>query len=193
MDGCSLCGVHFYEFALKRLEDSRVRLVNAPAGTAENASIGKFLSELVSAVTSLVAGAKYLTEMQRNQFLELSVSAVELRKRLQRNPRFERKVSAVLRGSPNTGAEGEQKLFIVLRNSYDSSTRGEFTNTSNVSKTGACFETSSALEVSQEIWIERADNRQLARARVVWVKKVSSSKYLLGVEILGCENFWGLE
>ena len=193
MDRRTLCRVHFYELAIKRLEDSRARLANAPPGSAENSSIAKFLSELVSEATSLVAGSKYLTEIQRNQFLELSVSAVELHKQLQRHPRFERKVSIVLSRSPDPGTEVEQKLFVVLRSSSDSRTRGEFTNTLNVSKTGACLETSSAWEVSQVIWIERADNRELARARVVWVKRVSSSKYLLGAEILDCEDFWDLE
>jgi hypothetical protein len=66
-------------------------------------------------------------------------------------------------------------------------------NTLNVSKVGGCFETSSAWGVSQELSIERADNRQLARARVVWRKQGSSSKYLIGVEILDCDNFWTLE
>jgi hypothetical protein len=193
MDGRSFCRIHFYEFARKRLEDSRSSSAKDGAATTSSPAIAKFLSELVSQATALVAGAKYMTEMQRNQFLELSLSAVELYKCLQRNPRFKRKVSVVLRPSTEASAVGEQEISVVIRSSADTGTRGEFTSTLNVSKTGACLETSSAWEVSQEIWIERADNRQVTRARVVWVKKVSASKYLLGAEILNCEDFWGVE
>jgi hypothetical protein len=173
-----LCRSHFYELAAKRLEDIRTRMAKAgPVGAEnplDNSLDAKFLSEFIGGATGLVAVATSLSESQRNAYLFLSLSAVELYRRLQRHARFEKEVSVILRRGPDPG------------------TWGEFTKTRNVSKKGGCIESGSIWKLSEEIWIERADNRQQGRARVVWVKKTPSLRYLVGVEILECEDFWEL-
>jgi hypothetical protein len=175
LDGRPLCRNHFYEIAAKRLEDIRLHFVEGGPSLARNSSEARFLSELIGAATGLVATARYLSELHRDKYLELSLSALELYNRLQRHPRFAKEIVVILRRTPDPGA------------------RKEFTKTLNVSKKGGCIETGSVWNVSDDVWIERADNRQQARARIVWVKHKPSSRYLLGVEILDCQDFWRLE
>lgn len=90
LDGLQLCRSHFYDIATKRLEEYRARLQQVDPAGADRSAILKFLSEVISQTTTLVSVAKFLSPSQRDQFLELSLSAAELHKRVQRNPRFGR-------------------------------------------------------------------------------------------------------
>jgi hypothetical protein len=45
----------------------------------------------------------------------------------------------------------------------------------------------------EELWIEKPENRLRARARVAWVKKSAPLHFVVGLEILDCEDFWELE
>lgn len=171
----AVCRIHFHQLAAKRLEMIRARFAETGPVSPQNAHDARFLSELIGGVTELVATAKDLSESQRNDYLDLSLSAIALYSRLQRHPRF------------------QKELAVVLRRSSDPRSWGEFTKTLNVSKKGSCIEAGSEWRVSEEIWIERADNRTQTRARIIWVKKQQSSRYLLGVEILNCLDFWTLD
>lgn len=145
-----------------------------PAG-ADSIAIPKFLSEVISQTTTLVASAKFLGPGQRDQFLEPSLSAAELYKRVQRNPRVARNMS------------------ILIYRETDSAGNQELTNTVNVSKRGAGIATSGPWETGEKVWIEKPGNQIRALARVVWVKKSAPSQFLMGLEVLDCEDFWGLE
>jgi|ERR1700722_3857220 len=82
----------------------------------------KLLSELISQTTTLVVHAKFLSPWQQDQLRDLSLSALELYKRIQ-NPRIPMNVPIVL--YREAGIVGNQ----------------EATNTINISKTGACVAT----------------------------------------------------
>ncbi|HYL13976.1 MAG TPA: PilZ domain-containing protein [Terriglobales bacterium] len=69
----------------------------------------------------------------------------------------------------------------------------ELTNTVDVSKRGACIATTRLWETGEKIWIEKPGNRVRTLARVAWVKKTELSQFLIGLEILDCEDFWKLE
>jgi hypothetical protein len=68
--------------AARRLEEYRARLQRIEPSGADRIATLKFLSELIGQTTTLVASAKFLGSSQRDQFLELSLSAVELYKRI---------------------------------------------------------------------------------------------------------------
>ena len=175
LDGRPLCRNHFYDIAAKRLEEHRARLQRIDPSGADRITIPKFLSEVINQTTTLVATAKFLSSGQREQFLELSLSAAELYKRVQRNPRIPR------------------NMPILANRETDAAGRQELTNTVNVSKCGACITTKSMWEIGEKIWIEKPGNRLRTLARVAWVKKGEPSQFLVGLEILDCEDFWGLE
>jgi hypothetical protein len=90
LDGRPLCRGHCYDIAARNLEEHRARLERIGPLGADRIATVKFLSELINQTTTLVARAKFLGPSHRAQFLELSLSAAELYKRVQRNPRIPR-------------------------------------------------------------------------------------------------------
>ena len=89
-----------------------------------------------------VASAKFLGPGQRDQFLELSLSAAELYKRVQRNPRVARNIP------------------ILIDRETDSAGNQELANTVNVSKRGACLATSGLWGTGEKIWIAKPGNQE---------------------------------
>ncbi len=175
LDGHRLCRNHFYDRAAKRLEEHRARLRRIGPCRADRTATLKFLSELISQTTALVASAKFLDPGQRDQFLKLSLSAAELYKRVQRNARMRR------------------NMPILVNRETDSTGTQELTNTVDVSKRGACIATSWLWEIGEKIWIEKPGSQLRTLARVAWVKKGEPSQFLMGLDILDCEDFWGLD
>lgn len=175
LDGRPLCRNHFYDIAARRLEEHRARLQSIEPAGADRTAMTNSLSEIITQTTMLVASAKFLGPGQRDQFLEVSSSAVELYKRVQRNPR-------VLRNMP-----------ILICREADSAESQELTNTINVSKRGACIETNKLWETGEKVWIQKPGNQLRALARVTWVKKNGLFQFLMGFEFLKFEDFWGLE
>jgi hypothetical protein len=175
VDGRRVCRNHFYDIAARRLEEHRARLKQVDPTGADRNAILKFLSEVINQTTALVTFAKFLGSSQRDQFLELSLSAIELHKRVQRNPRIPR------------------NMPILVYREADSVESRELTSTVNVSKQGACITTTSLWKSGEKLWIEKPGNQLRALVRVAWVRKSEPSQFLMGLEILGCEDFWGLQ
>jgi PilZ domain len=175
LDRRSLCLVHFYRVASLRLGDFEAAIEKDNMPAAEKGGMLGFLSEIVNESTRVMASAKSLTESQRKQFLDLSRSASEFYKRAQRSPRRKRELPVVLRRDSGAGAATEAAKTV------------------NVSKRGACIETSASLTVGETVWIRRTDIFRQARALVVWLKVLSPSKNLTGLRIVDPEDFWGLE
>jgi hypothetical protein len=145
LDGRRLCRKHFYDLAAKRVEEYRSGLKRiAPTG-AERTATSQFLSELIAQTTALVTSARFLSPQQRHQLFELSLSAAELYKRVQRSPRIPRNVP------------------ILIYRETDSGAGKELTTTVDVSKRGVCIATSRVWTGEEEIWIEKSGNRRRAR------------------------------
>jgi hypothetical protein len=100
---------------------------------------------------------------------------MELYKRVQRNPR-------ILRHVP-----------ILIYRETESVGGRELTKTVNVSKRGACIKTSGVWQTGEKVWMEKPGNQLRTLVRVAWLKKSEPSNFLIGLEILDYEDFWGLE
>ena len=174
LDNRPLCRSHFYDMAVKRIDEYRAGLQQIDSAGGDRTAILKFLSEVISRTTNLVASVKFLSPRQREQFFELSLSAADLYKRVQRSPRVKR------------------NMPILIYREMDFTRKQELTNTVDVSKRGACIATSSLWEIGEKIWIEKPTRKLPTLARVAWLKKSEASQFLLGLEILDCEDFWGL-
>jgi hypothetical protein len=175
LDGRALCRNHFYDMAGRRLAEYRAQLQRTEPAWADRIGVTKFLSEIINETTNLVASAKFLGHLERDQFLGLSLAAAELYKRIQRNPRLARNMP-----------------MLVYRET-ESAGRKELTNTINISKRGACIATSRFRDTGEKIWIEKPGNHQRTLVRIAWVKKNAPSEFLMGLEILDNEDFWNLE
>jgi len=175
LDGCRLCRKHFYDRAAKRLEECRAGLRQIASGIADHTATLKFISELISQTTTLVANAKFLDPGQRDQFLNLSLSAANLYKQVQRSARMRR------------------NMPILVYREKDSKGMRELTNTVDVSKQGACIVTSWLWTIGEKIWVEKPGNQVRTLARVAWLKKGEPTQFLMGLDLLDCEDFWGLD
>jgi len=172
LDARLWCRTHFPDVAAKRLKEYDARLHKGEPPQAERTAIATFLSELMSQATKLIAGAKSLTATQREQILAVSFSAMELYKQLQREPRAPR----------------NPPIPVYLED--DAGGKPELANALNVSKLGACIATARASKEGETVWIQKPQSKLRAYARIVWVRKNAPSQYLIGIEILDCENFW---
>jgi len=82
---------------------------------------------------------------------------------------------------------------ILVYREKDSKGMRELTNTVDVSKQGACISTSRLWEIGEKIWVEKPGNQVRTLARVAWLKKGDLTQFLIGLDILDCKDFWGLD
>lgn len=84
-------------------------------------------------------------------------------------------------------------LGIQKKASPDSAESRELTDTVDVSKRGACVATRRMWKEGEKIWIENPENHLRTLARIAWIKETQMSHFLMGLEILDCEDFWALQ
>ncbi len=87
LSGRWLCQLHFYETATNRLTGYRTRFDGKSASAIEGEEVLEFLSTLIAETTNLVTSAEPLSQSQRDEFLELSLSAMSFAKQIQCQPR----------------------------------------------------------------------------------------------------------
>jgi PilZ domain-containing protein len=170
-----LCRKHFYDIAARRLADYHERFAGADPVGRDRVAASAFLSELIGQAGTLVTGAKQLTDRDRDNFLALSTDAVEMYKRVQRNPRIPLRVPIRVYREP--GLRG----------------RFELTTTVNVSKAGACITVREPVAVGARLWLQKTENVAAASGCVTWAKESSPTQFLIGFEILDHEDFWDLK
>jgi len=174
LEGRLLCRDHFHQSALEKLSQYQSRLRDANESGRERASLIRFVSEVISQTTLLVSRANFLNGAQRDLFLRLSRGALQFYKRVQRDPRQDKK-QAVLLSRPGKSSDRET------------------TRTVNISMKGACILSSLDWEAGEELTITKLDTRDTASARVVRVDKSGAGTSKIGVEIIGAEDFWKLK
>lgn len=175
LDARPLCRKHFYDIASRRLADYRERFAGADPIGRDRVTASAFLSDLIGKAATLATGAKQLSAKERDDFLALSTGAVEMYKRVQRNPRIPLRVP--VRVYRAAGGKGKFEL----------------TATVNVSKAGACVTAREPFAVGANLWIQKTENSANASGCVTWVKEVSATQFQIGFEILDHEDFWDLK
>jgi hypothetical protein len=175
LDARPLCRRHFYDIASRRLADYHERFAGADPIGRDRVNASAFLSDLIGQAGTLVTSAKLLTDKERDDFLALSTGAVEMYKRVQRNPRIPLRVPIRVYREP--GLRG----------------RFELTATVNVSKVGACITVREPVAVGARLWLQKTDSAATASGCVSWTKESSPSQFLAGFEILDHEDFWDLQ
>lgn len=171
----SLCADHFLDVASRRL-DALESWLNNPSGSREVSSeVQATLAEVLSQVPTVVTGTRTLSTKAREEFVSLSERASKLYRQARRPPRFDRNVSCQIRVSV-LSSESPQKCSTV-----------------NVSQRGASVETTAEFQLQQVITLQKEDTGKRAKAKVVWVKKKAAKRFLVGIEIMDQDDFWGLQ
>lgn len=172
LDARLLCRSHFYDVATKCLNQHQDNLQRSELTGIRAAATLKSLSEIISQTTALVVRAKLLSPWQQGQFRELSVRALELYKRVQRDPRV------------------ELNAPILLYREDGSQEARELTNTINISKRGACVATRNSRTLGEKIWIQKPAKHSRALARVAWVSQTGPARFSMGLEVVDQANYW---
>jgi hypothetical protein len=174
-DGRPLCRFHFQTVATRQLEDHRRSLqrITSTDTDGDRLAVCRLLSEVVSQAPALVTKTKLLAPVERGQFLQLSLAATELFKRIHREPRITR------------------NMPVLIYRQGDSARDGKLTNTIDVSKRGVCVSTKRQWRPGEKIWIQKPTNQQKALARVGWVKATEPGQFIIGLKILESGDFGG--
>jgi hypothetical protein len=175
LEGRLLCRDHFHHSASKKLNQYQSRLREANESDAERASLIRFVSEVISQTTLLVSRTKLLGDAQRELFLRLSRSSLQFYKRIQRDPRQ------------------DKRQPVLLSRISGKSTDQETTKTVNLSLKWACLESSLGWELGEQLRITRLDTKATALARVARLDKADAGIRKIGIEIMDADDFWTLK
>jgi len=137
--------------------------------------VRRFIHECTRSADEIEHTEQNLDNLDRAKLLHIILSASELGRHLRRSPR---KVAAipVRLISERLGGAWEEDTETVL-----------------VSRYGALVRCKHSAKAGDSIHVLRADTGQEVVARVAWQRPASEQETRIGVEFVGCENFWGLD
>jgi hypothetical protein len=175
LDGGALCREHFILVCYKRLDQYEEIRKGPGLIAADTESVRRFIHECTRAADEIEHTAQNLDNLERAKLLHIILSASELGRHLRRSPR---KVAAipVRLTSEKLGGTWEEETETVL-----------------VSRYGALVRCKHAAKAGDTLSVVRADTGQTAKARVAWQRPLDEEDTRIGVEFVGCENFWGLD
>lgn len=169
-----LCVEHFLEMAASRIDSIEASVNNQSGAREVHSGVESVLAEMMSQIPTVVTSTRRLKPELRDKFMALSETALRLYKVARRPPRFNRSVTCQVRLSVLSSE-------VPLRCS-----------TLNVSQRGASVETTHPFQKDQVVALQREDTGKRANAKVVWVKKRQPKGFMVGLEILDQDDFWGL-
>lgn len=175
LDGQSLCRQHFISTCYSRL-DQYDEIRKGPGFTAtDSESVRRFIHECTRSADKIDHHAADLDNLDRAKLLHIILSAAELGRHLRRSPR---KVVAipVRLSSDRIGSAWEEETETVL-----------------VSRYGALVRCRHNAKAGESIEVIRADTGAKVQARIAWQRPSETEDVRIGVEFVGCENFWGLD
>jgi len=170
----ALCAEHFLEMAVSRIDSIEASVNDQSSARDVRSDVQSVLAEMMSQIPTVVTGTRRLKPELRDKFMALSETALKLYKAARRPPRFDRSVTCQVRLSVLSSE-------VPLRCS-----------TLNVSQRGASVETTHPFQKDQVIALQREDTGKRANAKVVWVNKRQPTGFMVGLEILDQDDFWGL-
>jgi hypothetical protein len=178
LEGAPLCREHFISVSYARL-DQYDRIRKGPGLSAtDTESVRRFIHECMRSADQIEHTAKDLDNLDRAKLLHIILTASELGRHLRRSPR---KVAAIAvrLSSDKLGGAWEEDTETVLLSRY-----------------GALVRCKHSAKAGDTLHVIRADTGEKALARVAWQRSSGNSgneDVRIGVEFLGCENFWGLD
>lgn len=175
LDGRALCREHFILICYQRLDHyDEIRKGPGLAAT-DTESVRRFVHEATRAADTIEHTAKNLDNLERAKLLHIILSASELGRHLRRSPRKAAAIPVRL-SSKRLGGAWEEETETVL-----------------VSRYGALVRCKHAAKAGDTLSVVRSDTGQTATARVAWQRPLGEEDVRIGVEFVGCENFWGLD
>ena len=175
LDGEAFCREHFILVCYSRL-DQYDEIRKGPGFSAtDTESVRRFVNECTRSADAIEHTADHLDNLDRAKLLHIILSASELGRHLRRSPRKVATIPVHLT-SEKTGGTWEEDTETVL-----------------VSRYGALVRCKHAAKAGDTLSVIRSDTGDHATARVAWQRPLGDEDVRIGVEFVGCENFWGLD
>ncbi len=178
LDGEAFCREHFISVCYKRLDQYDEIRKGPGLSATDTESVRRFIHECTRSADEIEHSALDLDNLDRAKLLHIILTASELGRHLRRSPR---KVAAIAVkiSSEKLGGAWEEDTETVL-----------------VSRYGALVRCKHPAKAGETLHVIRADTGEKAVARVAWQRPSGNSgneDVRIGVEFVGCENFWGLD
>jgi hypothetical protein len=178
LDGETLCREHFISVCYTRL-DRYDEIRKGPGLSAtDTESARRFIHECTRYADEIEHSALTLDNLERAKLVHIILTASELGRHLRRSPRKVATIPVRL-SSEKLGGAWEEDTETVL-----------------VSRYGALVRCKHVAKAGETLHVIRADTGEKALARVAWQRPSGNSggeDIRIGVEFVGCENFWGLD
>lgn len=178
LDGDSLCREHFISVCYTRLDHYDEIRKGPGLSATDTESVRRFIHECTRSADEIEHSALDLDNLDRAKLLHIILTASELGRHLRRSPRKVAAIAVKL-SSEKLGGAWEEDTETVL-----------------VSRYGALVRCKHPAKAGETIHVIRADTGEKAVARVAWQRPSGNSgneDVRIGVEFVGCENFWGLD
>jgi len=170
-----LCREHFLLACYGQLDACARLLTQRPFPARGSSLVRQSATECISKASALASAVQTLTDVDRARLCDIVLWATELSRRFRRSPR--RIVSIPVR----------------LRSEKPSDAWEEDACTQIVSRYGAALECEHLVQIGETLLLVRKDTGERTRSRVVFRSAHQSGRQEIGVELLDCENFWGLD
>lgn len=174
LEGEAFCRAHFIDACYNRLDEYEGLRKGKGAGITNTESMRRFINECTRSADEIEHNERSLDNLERAKLVHIILSANELGRQLRRSPR---KVAAI----------PVRIISEKLGGSWE-----EDTETLLVSRHGASMRCKHSAKPGETLQILRTDTGEKAIARVAW-QRPSKDDVRIGVEFVGCENFWGVD
>jgi len=175
LNGEALCRSHFIAQCYARLDEYEEKRKGAGLNKADAESVRRFINESTRQADEIEHTVQDLDNLERAKLLHIILSASELGCYLRRSPRKAAAIPVRL-SSEKLGAAWEETTETVLLSQY-----------------GASVRCSHPAKLGETIQVMRPDTGEKAIARIAWQRPSGKDDIRIGVEFIGCENFWGLD
>jgi len=175
LEGEALCRTHFISACYTRLDEYDEQRRGNGAGIANTESMRRFIHECTRSADEIEHAGQNLDNLERAKLVHIILTANELGRLLRRSPR---KVAAipVKLISEKLGGAWEEETETLL-----------------VSRYGALMRCKHSAKPGETLHVQRTDTGDKALARVAWQRFGTNEDIRIGVEFVGCENFWGVD
>jgi len=175
LEGEVLCRAHFISACYTRLDEYDEKRKGNGAAIANTESMRRFINECTRSADEIEHTGQNLDNLDRAKLVHIILTANELGRQLRRSPR---KVAAipVRLISERLGGAWEEDTETLL-----------------VSRFGALMRCRHPAKPGETLQVLRTDTGDKALARVAWQRLSSKEDPRIGVEFVGCENFWGVD
>ena len=170
-----LCVTHFISTSYERIDEYSRAVTEHRLYETYAEQMWHFVVDCIARSADLTQCAEEIDNLSRARLLDILLRAADLTRFLRRSTRRAAEIPVRLRCEKLGRGWEEQTRTMVL------------------SRFGAMLECRHPIEAGDKLLIVRLDNGEQARARVTWKKDGAAGHAEIGIELLNCDNFWGIE